>query len=262
MTKYLSCSARYTRLFATATTETSALAQDAATLPRQKKPSRPKITTAIILTRAPIITRTPSLFERAYWAYQSRIQRALHNPFPSEFYFKQGSPLEARFNAEEMARERKAFGKPFGMPSAEDVEEKKKASSTEEDSSGLEDEENMSRIHPADISGDVKSLDRKGQRHLYLVVKTKDGWVFPEGKDGVANGELLHEVCRCLLCLFSWLTLTFQAAGRDLKTVCGPFMDTWIVSRQPIGVYNPPPASTSPNPDEPKVCLPFPSCYC
>ena len=163
------------------------------------------MTTAIILTRAPIITRTPSLFERAYWAYQSRIQRALHNPFPSEFYFKQGSPLEARFNAEEMARERKAFGKPFGMPRVEDAEEGKKSSPAEEDSSRLEDEdeENMPRIHPSDVSGDVKSLDRKGQRHLYLVVKTKNGWVFPEGKDGVAKGELLHEVCRCVLCLLS-----------------------------------------------------------
>lgn len=111
-----------------------------------------------------------------------------------------------RFNAEEMTRERKAFGKPFGMLTAEEVEEGKKANTAEEDS-GLqdEDEENVSRIHPSDISGDVKSLDRKGQRHLYLVVKTQDGWVFPEGKDGVAKGELLHEVCRCLLCLSSCL---------------------------------------------------------
>lgn len=156
---------------------------------------KPVMNTAIILNRSPIITRTPSLFERAYYAYQARIQRALHNPFPYEFYFKRGSPLETRFITEELKRERKAFGKPFGMP----VEgEDGKTTAPADDDAGLqeEDEESMPRVHPADIKGDTRSLDRKGQRNLYLLVKTtqdgKEVWAFPQGD--VAKGELLHEV--------------------------------------------------------------------
>src|SRR6266849_3783603 len=56
---------------------------------------RPKLHTAVILNRSPILTRTPTSFERAYYAYQARIQRALHNPFPHDFYFKPGSLLES-----------------------------------------------------------------------------------------------------------------------------------------------------------------------
>lgn len=206
--------------------------------------------TAIILNRSPIITRTPSLFERAYYAYQARIQRALHNPFPYEFYFKRGSPLETRFIAEELRRERKAFGKPFGIP-VEDGDGKTTAPADDDPGLQEEDEESMPRIHPTDTKGDTRSLDRKGQRNLYLLVKTKQGgkdvWAFPQGD--VAKGELLHEVCFFLLPV--WLFNCFiyylfhQAATRDLTAVCGPYMDTWIVSRQPIGVYNPPPSETS-----------------
>jgi len=91
----------------------------------------------------------------------------------------------------------------------------------------------MPRVHPSDTKGDVTSLDRMGQRNLYLLIKSKDDgdekevWKFPQG--GLEKGELLHE-----------------AAARDLTVVCGPYMDTWIVSRQPIGVYNPPSPSNAP----------------
>lgn len=64
-----------------------------------------------------------------------------------------------------------------------------------------EDETVLGRWHEADEKGDVKSLDRFGQRNLYLVVRSKgqqDGkevWKFPEGE--MRPGELLHEVCFC-----------------------------------------------------------------
>jgi len=115
------------------------------------------------------------------------------------------------------------------MP-VEDEDGKIAAPADEDGGLQEEDEESMPRIHPADTKRDTRSLDRKGQRNLYLLVKTrqdgKDVWAFPQGD--VAKGELLHE-----------------AAARDLTAVCGPYMDTWIVSRQPIGVYNPPPPETS-----------------
>jgi large subunit ribosomal protein L46 len=115
----------------------------------------------VILNRSPVITRTPTPFERAYYAYQQRIARALHNPFPHEFYFKPGAPLEQRFRR-----------------------------------AGEEDEALASRWTKADEAKDVRSLDRQGQRNLYLVLLKKEGgketWTFPSGD--VKPDELLHEV--------------------------------------------------------------------
>lgn len=50
----------------------------------------------------------------------------------------------------------------------------------------------MERETEADGKGDVRSLDRALESTLYLVVKGKDGWVFPA--DVVAKNENLHEV--------------------------------------------------------------------
>lgn len=85
-----------------------------------------------------------------------------------------------------------------------------------------EGEEMIPRVHPSDESRDFKSLDRKGKRNLYLLLQDNEGaWRFPQGD--VKKGELLH-----------------QAAQRDLLTECGEHMDSWIVSRNPIGHYRPP----------------------
>jgi 39S mitochondrial ribosomal protein L46. len=161
------------------------------------KRSRPQISAAVILNRSPIITRTPTVFERAYYAYQARIRRALHNPFPYDFYFKQGSLLETRFNIEERRRERRAFGPNFGVEEA--VSEEKaaadKAAAEQLAQQEGEGEEMMPRVHLADTATDEKSLDRKGKRNIYLLLLTKenntDVWRFPQG--GVAKGELLHQ---------------------------------------------------------------------
>ena len=156
---------------------------------------RPNLYTAVILNRSPILTRTPTSFERAYYAYQARIQRALHNPFPHDFYFKPGSLLESKFNLEERKRDRKAFGPGFGA----DHPLAPGAGVTAQDLNkfGRDDDETPApRVHASDVSGDVKSLDRKGQRNLYLLIQQKtDGaavWKFPE--TAVVDNELLHEV--------------------------------------------------------------------
>ncbi|KAH9180377.1 50S ribosomal subunit L30 [Lactarius sanguifluus] len=189
-----------------------------------RHPKKPSLHTAVILNRSPILTRTPTPFERAYYAYQSRIQRALHNPFPYEFYFKPGSLLESKFNLEERKRDRKAFGPGFGADhplapgagvSAQDLKKFGRD----------EDETPAPRVHASDDGGDLKSLDRKGQRNLYLLVKQKATdaaatvWRFPES-EVTTDGELLHE-----------------SAARDLRELCGEAMDTWIVGRKPIGLY-------------------------
>jgi len=81
----------------------------------------------------------------------------------------------------------------------------------------------MPRESEADKKGDVRSLDRRMDRNLYLLVHGKDqagkpAWRFPQG--GLEQGELLHE-----------------AARRDLFAECGDHMDAWVVSRNPIGVH-------------------------
>ncbi|OSD02801.1 hypothetical protein PYCCODRAFT_1452020 [Trametes coccinea BRFM310] len=187
---------------------------------------------AVVLNRSPILTRTPTLFERAYYAYQSRIQRALFNPFPTDFYFKTGSLLEKKFAKEEKLREREAFGGPWTL-------KRRKQGPTQLDEDGIliastDQTENMGeepieapapRIHESDRTGDVKSLDRMGERNLYLLIRAKDHtgkevWRFPQG--GLQEGEFLH-----------------QAALRDLQAECGVNMDTWIVGKKPIAVYQP-----------------------
>ncbi|KAF8894442.1 39S mitochondrial ribosomal protein L46-domain-containing protein [Infundibulicybe gibba] len=193
---------------------------------RTKRQPRAQISAAIILNRSPILTRTPTPFERAFYAYQARIRRAIHNPFPYDFYFKQGSLLETRFNIEERKRERRAFGPKFSEAEVISAE-KAAADKAAADQLALQEgegEELMPRVHQADTDRDLKSLDRKGKRNIYLLLHATDGeqdvWRFPEG--GLEKGELLH-----------------QAAQRDLHAECGENMDTWIVSRNPVGVYKP-----------------------
>ncbi|KAH9483832.1 54S ribosomal protein L17, mitochondrial [Psilocybe cubensis] len=225
----------FRRGLATEATTASSQQPSPSQLPSEpaKKPSRPHIKTAIILNRSPILTRTPTAFEKAYYSYQARIRRALHNPFPYEFYFKQGTLLETRFNLEERKRERLAFGP--GFLEKEDISEEKRQANiaaveqlAQQEGEG---EELMPRQHEADIKNDQKSLDRMGQRNLYLVVQVtengKDIWRFPQGD--VEKGQLLH-----------------QAAQKNLLAVCGDKMDTWIVGRAPVGVHKPEPQSDSP----------------
>ncbi|KAF9532417.1 50S ribosomal subunit L30 [Crepidotus variabilis] len=193
---------------------------------RPKKTVKAQISTAILLNRSPTITRTPGQFERAYFAYEQRLRRALHNPFPYDFYFKQGTLLETRFNLEERKREKLAFGP--GFLEKENISEEKRAADiaavetlAQQEGEG---EELMPRSHSADEAADVKSLDRAGTRNLYLLLQTledgKDVWRFPQGE--VENSQFLH-----------------QAALSDLYAECGDQMDAWIVGKAPIGVYQP-----------------------
>ncbi|KAJ6547153.1 50S ribosomal subunit L30 [Mycena capillaripes] len=202
------------------------VAGESSSLSRSPRAPKPILYTSVILNRAPILTPSPTVFERAFYAYQQRIRRALHNPFPSEFYFKQGSLLEARFNSEERFRERVAWGPTYAKE--EDVSpEKQAAEQAAMDQMALQeqsDEKLMPRVHPSDAARDYHSLDRKGRRNLYLLIqRTEDKkaiWEFPRGP--AEQGELLH-----------------QAAQRELYAKCGTHMDTWIVARKPIGMYKP-----------------------
>lgn len=104
--------------------------------------------------------------------------------------------LEGKFLKEEEVREREAFGRNRDAASGEAVDA---AKDEVVEVIGQEEEvKPMPREHEADRTGDVRSLERKGERNLYLLIQVKDGgketWRFPEG--GLEEGELLHEV-RC-----------------------------------------------------------------
>ncbi|KAF7311661.1 50S ribosomal subunit L30 [Mycena kentingensis (nom. inval.)] len=193
--------------------------------------SKPTLYSAVILNRAPILTPSPTPFENAFYAYQQRIRRALHNPFPSEFYFKPGTLLEARFNNEERSRERVAWGPTYTKVDEATLAAEKATLEQMEMQEQSDENKLMPRVHPSDAARDYHSLDRKGRRNIYLLLKRMENeqvvWEFPWGLP--RRDELLH-----------------QAAQRELYANCGDKMDTWIVARKPIGMHRPPPPEAGP----------------
>jgi len=178
--------------------------------------SKPLLEASVIVNRSPTITHSPSRFEKTFFQYQSRIARALHNPFPYEFYFKQGSPLEAQFNIEERKRERQAFGR-LTRTMWDTTEANLEAAELAKEEVG----KRATRFTEADTRKDLHSLDRRGERNLYLVTKGEDGsWSFPRA--ALRKGEFLH-----------------QTAERVLYPHCGVNIDTWMVGKKPIGLYKP-----------------------
>lgn len=167
------------------------------------------------MNRAPIITRTPTPFEQTYRAYQARIRRALHNPFPYDFYFKPGSLLEGKFRDAERQREREAFGRTGSSFAEEEAEEAStEGQSKDAELLGGQDEiKPAPRIHESDKTGNVQELNRQGERNLYLLVRGKDSsgkevWRFPQG--GLKDGEALHQVSLPLFLRPFWLYGTWS----------------------------------------------------
>lgn len=155
--------------------------------------SKPLLEASVIVNRSPTITCSPSRFEKTFFQYQSRIARALHNPFPYEFYFKQGSPLEAQFNIEERKRERQAFGR-LTRATWDTTEANLEAAELAKEEVG----KRATRFTEADKRKDLHSLDRRGERNLYLITKSEGGlWSFPRA--AIKKGEFLHQVRNCLL---------------------------------------------------------------
>ena len=144
-------------------------------------PTPSTLSTSIILNRSPILTPKPGPLEQSYYAYQYKLQRALSTPFPQHFYFKRGVNLQQRFHNEEKDRDAKSFGAGFGKGPRLRLPP-------------LPFDKPMPRETEADRTNDVKSLDRKGDRNLYLVLKKQadSSWRLPQGR--AAPGEALHVV--------------------------------------------------------------------
>jgi len=146
-------------------------------------PPRPQLSTSIILNRAPILTPKPSSFASSYHAYQYRLSRALSTPFPQHFYFKKGTTLQQRFHNEELDRDRETLGVGFGKGARLRLPPESY-------------DKPLPRVNEADRTGDVRSLDRSGDRNLYLLVKRSE-WKLPQAP--AAPGEALHVVSSVIL---------------------------------------------------------------
>ncbi|BFZ60418.1 hypothetical protein YB2330_001454 [Saitoella coloradoensis] len=171
---------------------------------------------AVILTRGPIITKELTPFEKEYFQYQRRLADEISSPFPVDFYFKKGSLAEKRWLA---AAEARAKGEAaVQAPTQEEIERGAPTGSERvfEEEAGLGEKLAQPRQTEADKKNDIKALDRKLDQNLYLLVKEKDVWRFPYGP--VDGQETLHET-----------------AARRLDEICGVDMNTWLVSRHPVG---------------------------
>lgn len=141
----------------------------------------PQLHTSILLNRHPLLTPKPPHFAQSYYNYQYRLHRALSTPFPQHFYFKKGTALQQRFHNDEIQRDKHLLGSGFGKgkwlrlpPEPYDKP--------------------LKRLGEADVQGDVKSLDRSGDRNLYLLVRKgkEGGWRLPQAV--APKGEALHIV--------------------------------------------------------------------
>lgn len=157
-----------------------------------------RLCVGVVLNRAPILTAWPSVFERSFYKYQSRIARALSHPFPHEFYFPPNSLFEVEFRRDELKRDSMAFGHEFLL------RERLEARKTNKMLEALEEEgadaavpvKPASRTNEADRKRILSDLNRAGDRNLYLMLRGTHEWApwhFPYGS--VQPEEKLHEVC-------------------------------------------------------------------
>lgn len=202
-----------------------------------------RIKSGIILTRAPLLTRALTPFENAFYFYQKRLNERLVLPFRHTLFFKQdtASDLDWRIKFEERGRiAAKELGRYYAqgrnawndellvgssLSSEERIREillKDAENRVTEDGEEAKPDEivpverPMERITEADKTNDIRRLDRKLDRTLYLLVRGSDGkWQFPSGD--VPTDEYLHET-----------------AARVLEAAAGVNMNTWLVGRVPV----------------------------
>ncbi|KAK3313519.1 39S mitochondrial ribosomal protein L46-domain-containing protein [Apodospora peruviana] len=220
------------------------------TAPETQTPTtRYRIKSGIILTRAPLLTRSLTPFESAFFLYQKRLNERLATPFRREMFFKKDTAQEMDWKIKLKERNgvpAKDIGRynPRGRmawndevlvgsrtSNPDEVLEKLLKDAevrVSEDGEEIAEEDRvpverpMPRRTEADEKNDVKRLDRALDQTLYLVVKKAVGksatWEFPSGY--VPTEEALHET-----------------AKRVLAESAGVNMNTWIVGRVPIAHY-------------------------
>lgn len=250
---------------ATATVETPASPLDV--IPPVTQASSPQrayqIRAGIVLARAPLITRELSSFEKAFFFYQRRLNERLAMPFTRYFYFKKDTPADLEWKRK--AKDRQTAARDIGVYNAYSKEgwndELLVGASESETSHQLEAllkdaevpgvgsaelseakkekvERPMPRVTDADETGDERSLERRLDRTLYLLVREAQGrWRFPASE--LVGKESLHQVCRTAVSktMHDSSLIRAQAAERIIVQTGGVNMNTWVVGHVPIGFF-------------------------
>ncbi|KAI9635085.1 uncharacterized protein MKK02DRAFT_43765 [Dioszegia hungarica] len=174
--------------------------------------STPPLRAALLLSRPPLLTPTPTPLESTYHAYNARLRSALSNPVPTSFYFKPGSLPLRRFQRSQHASDVEAFGP--------------RLAGKEPDVGDLPAElevEVMERDHwvKADSERGERSLERMPEDEVYCLVQREGRWEFPRTE--VKKGEALDEAVKRGL-----VGVDGEMGGRG--------MNSWVVTKKPVGV--------------------------
>ncbi|CAH6720142.1 54S ribosomal protein L17, mitochondrial [[Candida] jaroonii] len=171
----------------------------------------PTISSTLILSRNPIITRELPAFEQQYYNYQNELWKRLMWTFPKWYYYRDGTLGDQRFKE---LNKPPVFNNPKleyteGRPDIKQLRDRRfkqvinlpKSYKQAEDGSEIVDEEiqdNLSRkINPnsritkADESKDLSSLERQLSKTLYLIIN-ENGWKLPTFKSDTQTP--LHKV--------------------------------------------------------------------
>ncbi|WVR05807.1 hypothetical protein IAU60_002832 [Kwoniella sp. DSM 27419] len=177
--------------------------------------STPPLVASLLLSRAPLLTPTPTALEESYYAHSRAVSHALSSPLPLEFYFKSGSlPLRRHLRSEHEYAE-SIYGP--------------RLAGSEPDVGDIPPETEyqvLARDHWQNAEGEKakgeKSLERFPEEEVYCLVKGGEGkWTFPNTQVGRLEG--LDEA------------ITRGVTGVE-GSLGGKGMDSWIVSRKPVGL--------------------------
>lgn len=187
---------------------------------------------ALLVSRQPLILRSPTPLESTYFDYNQTLSRRLAQPFNKDFYFRKGSAGEVKFDQEEVER-KKRFDEVIqkakqsssskqqqqqqaGAPDGNEVaQEKATAGEAEADLYAT-----APRRTEADEKGDVKSLERALDRTLFLMFRQQGSqWRLPTRLVNRNEKETLHRV-----------------AAEPVTSALGEGLDIWMVSNMPVGM--------------------------
>lgn len=175
---------------------------------------QPTVYASLLLSRPPLLTPNPTELESTYYNYTSSIQHALSNP-PSQtnaFYFKAGSLPLRRFQTTQHEFLTKTYSKELAgsAPDIGDVPAETPVQAFDRD-----------HWVKADSKRGEKSLERHPTEEVFCVVKgDKSGkWEIP--KVSLKQGESLDDAIGRI-----------RGIGGMMN---GEKMDSWLVTRKPIG---------------------------
>ncbi|KAJ9108724.1 hypothetical protein QFC21_000044 [Naganishia friedmannii] len=181
----------------------------------------------MLLHRTPVLTPSLTPFESTYYAYTSRLRMALSNPAPLDFFYKKGSLAERRFLRAQYERERAVFGERLAgrkvdvgdIPEEAGVKLVRREVGDEPAAFDGSAEQQQQQQKEVEGGADKMSVERVRAGDVYLLVKEKatGRWGLPVGP--LNEKEALHE-----------------AAARNLSEGLGQGMDTWLVTRKPVGM--------------------------